>query len=95
MKIKPTEDRVLVKPHKAEEKTTSGIYLPDTAREKPMRGEVVATGPGKANDDGTRTELEVKKGDVVIYGKYAGTEIEVDGEPHMILRESELLAVLA
>ncbi len=92
--IKPLEDRVLVKPTQAKEKTESGIFLPDSAQEKPTHGQVVATGPGKLNEDGERTKLEVSKGDKVIYGKYAGTEIDIDGDTHVILRESEILAVL-
>ncbi len=92
--IKPLEDRVLLLPSQAEDKTASGIYLPESAKEKPMTGTVVAVGPGKLNDDGSRTALTVKKGDKVIYGKYAGTEVDVNGEDHMILRESELLGVL-
>jgi chaperonin GroES len=94
MAIKPLDDRVLVKPDEAEEKTASGIYLPDSAKEKPMHGKVIAVGPGRVNDDGERTEMEVRKGDTVMYGKYSGTEVEIDGDKHVILRESELLAVL-
>ncbi len=94
MKVKPLEDRVLVKPLEPETKTSAGIYLPQSATEKPTQGKVVAVGPGKLNDDGERTELEVKKGDTVIYGKYSGTELDVDGEQHVMLRESELLAVV-
>jgi chaperonin GroES len=94
MAIKPLDDRVLVKPDEAEEKTASGIYLPDSAKEKPMHGKVIAVGPGRVNDDGERTEMEVRKGDTVMYGKYSGTEVESDGDKHVILRESELLAVL-
>ena len=78
-KIRPLDDRVLVKPEEADEKTASGIFLPEGAKEKPVRGTVVATGPGKLNDDGKRTPLSVKKGDLVVYGKYGGTEVEVDG----------------
>jgi chaperonin GroES len=92
--IRPLEDRVIVKPTEAEEKTSSGIYLPQGAQEKPQHGKVIATGPGKLDDEGNRTAVEVSKGDVVIYGKYAGTEVDIDGEKHVILRESELLAVL-
>jgi chaperonin GroES len=94
MAVKPLDDRILVKPLEAETKTASGIFLPDSAQEKPTQGKVVAVGPGKMNDEGERTPVEVKKGDVVIYGKYSGTEIDVDGTEHVILRESELLAVL-
>ncbi|MEM9882196.1 MAG: co-chaperone GroES [Planctomycetota bacterium] len=92
--ITPLDDRVLVKPTEAEEKTASGIYLPEGAKEKPQTGKVVAAGPGKLNDDGGRTKLTVKKGDTVLYGKYAGTEIDLDGDTHMIMRESELLGVM-
>ncbi|MCC6676570.1 MAG: co-chaperone GroES [Phycisphaerales bacterium] len=94
MAIKPLEDRVLVKPIETESKTASGIYLPDTAKEKPVRGEVVATGPGKRLDNGKRAEMSVSKGDTVVYGKYAGTEVEIKGQKHLILRESELLGVI-
>lgn len=92
--IKPLDDRVLVKPQEAEEKTASGIYLPEGAKEKPQHGKIVAAGPGKLNDDGGRAKLTVKKGDTVLYGKYAGTEIDIDGVTHMIMRESELLGVM-
>lgn len=92
--IKPLDDRVLVKSTEAEEKTASGIYLPEGAKEKPQTGKIVAAGPGKLNDDGSRSKLTVKKGDTVLYGKYAGTEIDVDGVTHMIMRESELLGVM-
>jgi len=92
--IRPLEDRVIVKPKEAEEKTASGIYLPQQAQEKPQHGTVIAVGPGKLDDEGNRTAPEVSKGDVVIYGKFAGTEIDIDGDEHKILRESELLAVL-
>jgi len=94
MAIKPLEDRVLVKPEEAEQKTSAGIYLPESAQSKPTQGKVVAVGPGKVNDDGERTKPEVKKGDKVIYGKFAGNEIEVDGDTHVLLRENELLAVV-
>lgn len=94
MAVKPLEDRVLVKPIESESKTASGLYLPESAKEKPVRGEVVATGPGKRLDNGKRAEMSVKKGDTVVYGKYAGTEVEIKGDKHLILRESELLGVL-
>lgn len=94
MAIKPMEDRVLVKPIENESKTASGIYLPETAKEKPVRGEVVATGPGKRLDNGKRAEMSVRKGDTVVYGKYSGTEVEIKGAKHLILRESELLGVI-
>jgi chaperonin GroES len=92
--IKPLDDRVVIQPHEPEEKTESGIYLPESAQERPMTGTVVAVGPGKLKDDGNRAEPAVKQGDKVIYGKYAGTEIELDEEDYVILRESELLGVL-
>lgn len=92
--IKPLDDRVLLQPVEPEEKTASGIYLPESAKEKPITGDVVAVGPGKLNDDGSRSEPAVKAGDRVLYGKYAGTEIEHEGETYMILRESELLGVI-
>ena len=91
-KLQPLADRVLVKPIEQEEKTKSGIYLPDTAKEKPQEGEVVAVGPGKLDDDGKRIPLDVKVGDRVIYAKYGGTEIKVDDVEMMILRESDILA---
>jgi chaperonin GroES len=94
MAIRPLEDRVLVKPIEAESKTASGIYLPETAKEKPVRGEVVAVGPGKRLDNGKRAEMSVKIGDTVVYGKYAGTEVEIKNNKHLILRESELLGVI-
>jgi len=94
MAIKPLEDRVLVKPIESESKTASGIYLPESAKEKPVRGEVVASGPGKRLDNGKRAEMSVRKGDTVVYGKYAGTEVEIKGIKHLILRESELLGVI-
>jgi chaperonin GroES len=91
-KLQPLADRVLVKPIEKEEKTKSGIYLPDTAKEKPQEGEVVAVGPGKMTDDGKRIPMDLKVGDKVIYAKYGGTEIKVDEEEMMILRESDILA---
>jgi chaperonin GroES len=93
-KIRPLDDRVLVKPEEAEEKTASGIYLPDAAKEKPMKGKVIAVGPGKLNDDGKRTAPSVKKGDTVVFSKYGGTEVEIDGDKHMIMRENELLGIM-
>ena len=92
--LKPLDDRIVVQPDKAEEKTKSGIYLPEAAKEKPQTGTVVAAGPGKTNDDGQRVSLAVSVGDTVLYGKYAGTEVELDGETYMIMRESELLGVM-
>ncbi|MGD0338291.1 MAG: co-chaperone GroES [Bacteroidota bacterium] len=94
MKIKPLADRVVVKPAVAEEKTKGGIILPDTAKEKPVIGEVVAAGPGKVMENGTRVALEIKVGDRVLYGKYSGTEVTLDGEEYMIMRESDLFAIL-
>lgn len=95
MAIKPLEDRVLVKPIESESKTASGIFLPESAKEKPVRGEVVSIGPGKRLDNGQRAQMSVKKGDTVVYGKYAGTEVELKGEKMLILRENELLGVIA
>ena len=92
LKIRPLDDRVVVTPVEAEEKTAGGIVLPDTAKEKPQRGTVVAVGPGKLLDSGKRGELSVTVGDQVIYGKYGGTDIELSGEDVKILRESDILA---
>ncbi len=92
--IKPIDDRVLVKPDEAEEQTTSGIYLPEGAKEKPMTGKIVAVGLGKLTDDGSRASLSVRKGDAVIYGKFSGTEIDIDDNEYKILRENELLGVI-
>ena len=94
MAVKPLEDRVLVKPLEAETKTASRIYLPETSKEKPMKGEIIATGPGKRLENGKRAEMTVRKGDTVVFGKYAGTEVEIKGDKHLILRESELLGVI-
>jgi len=94
MAVKPLDDRVLVKQSEAEDVTTGGIVLPDTAKEKPQRGKVVAVGPGKLLDSGKRGQMGLKKGDEVFYGKYAGTEVKVDGEDYVILRESDVLAVI-
>lgn len=91
-KLQPLADRVLVKPIEKEEKTKSGIYLPDTAKEKPQEGEVIAVGPGKMTDEGKRIPMDLKVGDRVVYAKYGGTEIKVDEEEMMILRESDILA---
>ena len=91
-KLQPMADRVVVKPMEKEEKTKSGIYLPDTAKEKPQEGEVVAVGPGRLSEDGKRVAMDVKVGDVVLYAKYGGTEIKVDDEEMIILRESDILA---
>ena len=94
MAVKPLEDRVLVKPIEAEARTESGLYLPESSKEKPIQGEVVAVGPGKLLDNGNRASLSVKKGDRVVYGKYAGSEVEIKGDTHLILRETELLGVV-
>ena len=95
MAIKPLDDRVIVKQCAAEEVTAGGIVLPDSAQEKPQRGKVVATGPGKLLDCGGRGAMSVKKGDEIFYGKYSGTEIKADGEDYVILRESDILAIVA
>ena len=94
LKIRPLEDRVVVEPLEAEEKTAGGILLPDTAKEKPQRGKVLAVGPGKVNDDGKRTALSVAVGDTVLYGRYAGNDIEVSNKEIKIMRESDILAKL-
>ena len=93
-KLKPLDDRLVVLPDQAEEKTKSGIYLPEAAKEKPQTGTVVAAGPGKTNDAGDRVTLAVSVGDTVLYGKYSGTEVDVEGTTYMIMRESELLGVM-
>lgn len=89
VKIKPLADRVLVEPMEAEEKTASGIFIPDTAKEKPQKGTVVAVGPGTKD-----IPMEVKKGDIVLYGKYAGTEINIDGKDFLIMKQSDILAIV-
>ena len=94
MNLKPLADRVIVKPTVKEEVTKGGIVLPDTAKEKPQEGEVVAVGPGKIGDDGKRVAMEVKKGDKVIYSKYAGTEWKDKGQEYLILREADILATI-
>lgn len=93
-KLRPLSDRVIVKQSEAEEKTKSGILLPDTAKEKPTKGKVVAVGPGKLDDKGKPMELGIRAGDTVYYGKYSGTDVEVDGEKFVILREADVLGVL-
>ncbi len=92
VKLQPLADRVVVKPMEREEKTKSGIYLPDTAKEKPQEGEVVAVGPGRVTDDGKRIALDIKVGDMVIYARYGGSEVKIDDEEFVILRESDILA---
>jgi len=94
MKLVPLDDRVVVQRLEAEETTQGGIVLPDTAKEKPQKGKVVAVGPGRMLDDGSRAAPEVKEGDTVLFGKYAGTEVTIDGEEYVILKESEVLAVV-
>ncbi|KAA0211719.1 MAG: co-chaperone GroES [Ignavibacteriaceae bacterium] len=94
MNIKPLHDRVLIKPMEAEEKTASGIIIPDTAKEKPMKGEIVALGDGKQTDDGKLVPLTVKVGDKVLYGKYSGTEITIEGDEYLIMRESDVYAII-
>ncbi len=94
MKLRPLDDRIVIKQSDAEEKTTGGIILPDTAKEKPQIGKIIATGPGKLLDSGKRNKMSVKKNDEVIYAKYIGNEVEVDGEEYVILRESDILGVV-
>ena len=94
LKIKPLADRVLVEPLEAETKTASGIIIPDTAKEKPQKGKVVAAGAGRVNDDGKTIPLSVKNGDEVIYSKYAGTEYSEGGKEYLIVRESDILAIV-
>ena len=94
MAVKPTDDRVLIRQSEAEQTTAGGIVLPDTAKEKPQRGKVVATGPGKLLDNGKRGKVALKKGDEVFYGKYAGTEIKIDGVEYVLIREADVLAVI-
>ena len=94
MKIKPLEDRVVVMALEAEEKTKGGIYLPDTAKEKPQIGKVVAVGPGKISDSGAKIAMGVKIGDKILYGKYSGTEVTIDGKEYLIMRESDILAIV-
>tara|TARA_B100001750_G_C15502098_1_gene597912 strand:+ start:460 stop:744 length:285 start_codon:yes stop_codon:yes gene_type:complete len=94
MNVKPLSDRIVVRPEPAEEKTASGIILPDTAQEKPQIGTVMAVGPGKTGDSGDLVKMSLKKGDKVLYGKYSGTEIAVDGDDVLIMRESDILATL-
>lgn len=94
MKLRPLQDRVIVKQQEAEEKTKSGIFLPDAAKEKPTKGKVVSVGPGRFDDNGKAMEIPVRVGDTVYYGKYSGTEVEVEGTKYVILRETDLLGVL-
>jgi chaperonin GroES len=94
MKVRPLQDRVIVKRMDEEEVTKGGIIIPDTAKEKPIEGKVVAVGKGKVTEDGKKLPLEVKKGDRVLFGKYAGTEIQIDGEENLILREDDFVAII-
>jgi chaperonin GroES len=94
MNLKPLADRVVVKPAEAEEVTKGGIILPDTAKEKPQQGEIVAVGPGRTSDDGKLIAPQVAVGDTILYGKYSGTEITVDGTEYLIMRESDIFAVV-
>ncbi len=94
IKLKPLGDRVVVKPAAAEEKTAGGIILPDTVKEKPVEGTIVAAGPGKVADDGKVVKMEVKVGDKVLYGKYSGTEVTINGEEYLIMRESDIFGIL-
>jgi|SRR5690606_27869826 chaperonin GroES len=91
--IKPLSDRVVVKPEPAEEKTSSGLYIPDTAKEKPQRGKVIAVGEGRY-ENGTKISMTVKEGDTVLYGKYSGTEVTLDGEEYLIMRETDILGIV-
>jgi chaperonin GroES len=94
MKVKPLADRVLVKPQEEAEVKKGGIIIPDTAKEKPQQGEVIAIGPGKVTESGQKVPMEVKKGDTILYGKYSGTEVTIDGEDYLIMRESDILAIV-
>jgi chaperonin GroES len=94
MNVRPLNDRVLVKRLEEETKTAGGLFIPDSAKEKPTRGKIIAVGNGKSNDDGVRKALDVKAGDLILFGKYAGTEIKVDGEDLIIMREDDILAVI-
>jgi len=94
MKLEPLNDRVLVKRLESEEKTAGGLYIPDTAKEKPSKGLVISVGTGKLGDDGKRIALAVKQGDEVLFNKYAGTEIKLDGVDHLVMREEDILAII-
>jgi chaperonin GroES len=94
MNIRPLQDRILVKRVDEEEKSKGGIIIPDTAKEKPQQGKVIAVGKGKVLEDGTQRPLDVKAGDTILFGKYAGTEVKIDGEEHLILREEDVLGVI-
>ena len=94
MKIRPLQDRVIIKRIAEEEKSKGGIIIPDTAKEKPQEGKVIAVGKGKVNDDGKLTPLDVKVNDRILFGKYSGTEINIDGEEHLIMREEDILGII-
>jgi chaperonin GroES len=94
MQFKPLHDRIVVEPLEREEKTAGGIIVPDTAQEKPMQGKVLVTGPGARGEDGALLPLEVKKGDTILYGKYSGTEVNIDGKDILIMRESDVMGIL-
>jgi chaperonin GroES len=94
MKIKPLSDRVLIQPLDAEEKSKGGIIIPDTAKEKPQQGKVIAAGPGKISDQGEVIKMQVKKGDKILYGKYSGAEVNINGEEHLIIREDDILGII-
>jgi len=94
MKVRPLRDRIIVKRLEEEEKTKGGVIIPDTAKEKPIEGRVIAVGDGKIKDDGTKIPLDVKKGDRVLFAKYGGTEIKIDGEEHLMMREDDILAII-
>ena len=93
-KVKPLSDRVVVKPLDEDEQMRGGLYIPDTAKEKPSQGEIIAVGPGKLSEDGTRLDMDVSVGDKVLYGKYSGTDVTLEGEEYLILRESDILAIV-
>jgi chaperonin GroES len=94
MNVKPLADRVIVKALEAEQKSAGGIIIPDNAKEKPQKGEVIAVGPGKISDNGSLVKPEVKKGDKILYGKYSGSEVTIDNKEYLIMRESDILAVI-
>ena len=94
MNVNPLADRVIVEPLEAAEKTAGGLYIPDNAKEKPQKGRIVAAGPGKLSDAGSLMKMEVKAGDTILYGKYSGTEVQIEGKEYLIMRESDILAVI-
>ncbi len=94
MKVRPLHDRIIVKRLEEEEKTKGGIIIPDTAKEKPIEGKVIAVGDGRVKEDGTKIPLEIKIGDRVLFGKYAGTEVKIDGEDHLMMKEDDVLAII-